>query len=75
MRDEPPMRSFMLVCYGPARLLALVAEWLSEQHPVVLGGGGGFFSRKAPPPPRTTGADIEGGLRGPHKSGIGDRQT
>ena len=22
----------MLVCYDPARLLALVAEWLSEQH-------------------------------------------
>ena len=29
---NPTSCGFMLVCYDPARLLALVAEWLSEQH-------------------------------------------
>ncbi len=28
----------MLVCYDPARLLALVAEWLSEQQVFPAGG-------------------------------------
>ena len=25
-------QGFMLVCYGPARLLALVAEWLTSEQ-------------------------------------------
>ena len=36
--SNPGRRGFMLVCYDPARLLALVAEWLSEQQRLLRRG-------------------------------------